>query len=76
MGVWWDSPELGGSIYREEEEKASTAVIWVVGLDRVLLGTQFYASGARQPIKMFGPYKTLDQAKDTAEILYHAGLIE
>jgi hypothetical protein len=75
MGTWFDSPGLQGAIYREEGE-ASNAVVWVVGLERVLLGIQFYVSGARQPMKAFGPYKTLTQAKDTAEILYHAGLIE
>jgi len=75
MGTWEDRTDLKGAVYVDTHRS-----IWVLGLrinpqSRVMGAIRYYASGISQPADMFGPYETLDEAKDTAEMLYHNGLI-
>jgi hypothetical protein len=69
-GHWEPRPELDGAIYRPNE--GSIGKIWIVGYSNNL----FYASGLKQFGKAFGPWPSLDQAKEAALVLFEMGMLD
>jgi hypothetical protein len=69
-GHWEPRPELDGAIYRPNE--GGIGKIWIVGYNK----ETFYVSGIKQFSKAFGPWPSLDQAKEAALVLFEMGMLD
>lgn len=74
MGMFWRG--IGGpnddDVALDHPEHSSAYVLCIARAHSI----DWWVSGRLQPVKAFGPYPTIEAAKDAAEMLQEQGLLD